>query len=125
MKFFNFAPMATTKESTNPFFEAELAVAEEEPYQLIVWNDDVYYNSPQHYMPNLTDHAVLEQIRQRGHLHLLSGSGAYEAPDAARSFAGILYSKGIPYELDIWGSEWRHDWETWRAMLPHYIGTRF
>jgi len=41
MKVFNFAPMATTKESTNPFFEAELAVAEEEPYQLIVWNDDV------------------------------------------------------------------------------------
>ena len=89
------------------------------------FNDDVYYNSPQHYMPNLTDHAVLEQIRQSRHIHIFSGSGPYEAPDAARSFAGILYNKGIKYELDIWGQEWRHDWETWRAVLPHYLGTRF
>jgi esterase/lipase superfamily enzyme len=89
------------------------------------YNDDVYYNSPQHYMPNLTDHAVLEQIRQSSHIHLFSGSGPYEDPNASRSFAGILYNKGINYELDIWGPEWRHDWETWRAVLPHYLGTRF
>ena len=89
------------------------------------WNDDVYFNSPQHYMPNLTDQGVLEQIRRSRHIHIFSGSGAYEAPDAARSFAGILYNKGINYELDIWGSEWRHDWETWRALLPHYLATRF
>lgn len=89
------------------------------------FNDDVYYNSPQHYMPNLTDHGALEQIRQSPHIHIFSGSGAYEDPDGSRSFAGILYSKGINYELDIWGSEWRHDWETWRAVLPHYISTRF
>ena len=89
------------------------------------FNEDVYYNSPQHFMPNLTDHAVLEQIRQSNHIHIFSGSGPYEAPDAARSFAGILYNKGIHYELDIWGPEWRHDWETWRAVLPHYLGTRF
>jgi esterase/lipase superfamily enzyme len=89
------------------------------------YNYDVYYNSPQHYMPNLTDHAVLEQIRQSSHIHLFSGSGPYEDPNASRSFAGILYNKGINYELDIWGPEWRHDWETWRAVLPHYLGTRF
>jgi esterase/lipase superfamily enzyme len=89
------------------------------------FNDDVYYNSPQHYMPNLTDHAVLEQIRQSEHIHIFSGSGAYEAPDAARSFASILYSKNINYELDIWGSEWPHEWPTWRKVLPHYLGTRW
>lgn len=89
------------------------------------FNDDVYYNSPQHYIPNLADHAVLEQIRQSTHLHIFSGSGAYEAPNAARSFASVLYGKGINYELDIWGQEWRHDWETWRKVLPHYLGTRF
>lgn len=89
------------------------------------FDDDVYYNSPQHYMPNLTDHGILEQIRQSHHIHIFSGSGAYEAPDAARSFAGILYNKGINYELDIWGQEWPHDWNTWRYVLPHYIGTRF
>lgn len=89
------------------------------------FDDDVYFNSPQHYMPNLTDHETLEGIRQSAHIHIFSGSGAYEDPDASRSFANILYNKGINYELDVWGNEWRHDWETWRAVLPHYLETRF
>jgi esterase/lipase superfamily enzyme len=89
------------------------------------FDEDVYFNSPQHYIPNLTDHHILEQIRSSQHIHLFSGSGAFEAPDAARSFAGILYNKGINYELDIWGHEWPHEWDTWRTVLPHYLGTRF
>lgn len=89
------------------------------------FDDDVYFNSPQHYMPNLSDHNILEQIRRSHHIHIFTGSGAYEDPNASRSFAGILYNKGINYELDVWGPEWRHDWDTWRAMLPHYLGTRF
>lgn len=89
------------------------------------FDEDVYYNSPAHYLPNLADHGILEQIRNSHHLHILSGSGAYEDPDAARSLAGILYNKGIWYELDIWGADMKHDWPTWLAMLPHYLGTRF
>jgi esterase/lipase superfamily enzyme len=89
------------------------------------FDEDVYFNSPMHYMPNLADHSILEQIRRSSHIHLLSGSGAYEDPESTRRFAGILYGKGIWYELDIWGEEWTHDWPTWRAMLPHYIGTKF
>lgn len=89
------------------------------------FNDDVYFNSPQHYMPNLTDHYTLEQITSSSHIHLFSGSGAYEDPNASRSFASILFSKGITYELDIWGDEWKHDWETWRKVLPHYLSSRF
>jgi esterase/lipase superfamily enzyme len=89
------------------------------------FDDDVYYNSPIHYMPNLTDHNILEQIRRSGHIHLVTGSGDHEDPEANKRFAGVLYSKNIWYELDIWGNEWRHDWPTWRAILPHYLGTRF
>jgi esterase/lipase superfamily enzyme len=88
------------------------------------FDEDVYFNSPQHYMPNLTDHSLLEQIR-RGQIIIFSGSGSYEEPNASRSFASILYNKGINYELDIWGDEWKHDWETWRTCLPHYLATRF
>jgi esterase/lipase superfamily enzyme len=89
------------------------------------FDDDVYFNSPQHYMPNLTDHHLLEQIRRSNHIHIFTGSGDYEDPNASKSFASILYNKGINYELDVWGNEWPHDWNTWRAVLPHYIGTRF
>jgi esterase/lipase superfamily enzyme len=89
------------------------------------YDDDVYFNSPQHYMPNLIDHHILEQIRRSHHIHIFTGSGAYEDPAASGRFAKILYDKGINYELDVWGQEWPHDWNTWRTVLPHYLGTRF
>jgi esterase/lipase superfamily enzyme len=89
------------------------------------FDEDVYFNSPAHYLPNLTDHNILQQIRRSQHLHMLTGSGAHEDPDVARSLGGILYNKGINYELDVWGHDMAHDWPTWRAMLPHYLGTRF
>jgi len=89
------------------------------------YDEDVYFHSPQHYVPNLTDHYILEQIRSTHHFHIFTGSGAYEDPAASGRFAKILYDKGINYELDVWGTEWPHDWNTWRAVLPHYLGTRF
>ena len=88
-------------------------------------DDQVYFNSPMNYLPGLTDPWYLDNIRRSNHIHILSGSGDYEAPDAAREFAGVLYNKGINYELDIWGQDMKHDWPTWRAMLPHYIESRF
>jgi esterase/lipase superfamily enzyme len=89
------------------------------------YDEQVYYNSPAHYIPNLTDGWYLDQIRRSNHIHIFSGEGAYEAPQAAREFAGILYDKNITYELDIWGREWPHDWNTWRTVLPEYLNTRF
>jgi esterase/lipase superfamily enzyme len=89
------------------------------------YDDDVYFNSPMHYMPNMTDHNILEQIRRTGHLRIFTGSGAYEDPSSSGRFAKILYDKGINYELDVWGQEWPHDWNTWRAVLPHYLENRF
>lgn len=88
-------------------------------------DDQVYMNSPMDYLPNLVDDWYLSHIRESKHIHILSGSGDYEDPDASRAFANVLYSKGINYELDIWGADMKHDWPTWRAMLPNYIETRF
>ncbi|MFZ4544020.1 MAG: esterase family protein [Saprospiraceae bacterium] len=94
-------------------------------YDLSVYTDDffdqqVYFNSPQHYVPNLTDHHTLEQIR-KGNIHIMTGSGNYERPAASRSFSDILKGKGIGHNLDIWGHDMPHDWPTWRAMLPYVV----
>ena len=94
-------------------------------YSKDFWDEQVYFNSPVHYMGNLTDHNILEQVRRSTNIHILTGSGDYEDPNASRAFAGLLSNKGINYELDIWGEEWKHDWPTWRAMLPVYLETRF
>ena len=89
------------------------------------YDEQVYFNSPIHYLPNLEDDLFLANIRNSQHIHILTGSGDYEDPEASRRFAGTLYNKGINYELDIWGKDWKHDWPTWRAMLPAYLETRF
>jgi esterase/lipase superfamily enzyme len=89
------------------------------------YNDDVYFNSPIHYLPNLTDHNVLTLMRHKKNIHFVSGSGDYEDPNASHQISGILHSKSIPHEVDIWGPDMRHDWPTWRSMLPHYLQTRF
>jgi esterase/lipase superfamily enzyme len=89
------------------------------------YDEDVYFNSPIAYLSNMSDDHFLPRLRQSRHIHILTGSGAYESPDASRRFSEVLHGKGIPHELDIWGPDMRHDWPTWRAMLPYYVGTRF
>lgn len=88
-------------------------------------DDTVYYNSPQHYIPNLTDQNIIAQINKSHHVHILTGSGPYEDPRAGGEFAKLLYEKGIFYDFDNWGPNYPHDWPTWRAMLPHYLRARF
>jgi len=88
-------------------------------------DDNVYFNSPQHYMPNMTDHTSLEAIRKSDHIHILTGSGDFEDPKAGGDFAKILYDKGINYDFQDWGPGYKHDWPTWRDMLPSILTYKF
>lgn len=99
-------------------------------YDLSTYTDgyhdqDVYFNSPMQYLPSLDDEYFLSQIRRSNHIHLLTGSGSYETPEATRMFSHLLSAKEIPHEIDVWGPDMPHDWPTWRAMLPYYLETRF
>lgn len=88
-------------------------------------DQDVYFNSPVQYLPNLNDEHLLSQIRRSNHIHLVTGSGDWENPEATRRFSRILNAKGIGHELDVWGPDMPHDWPTWRKMLPYYLESRF
>jgi esterase/lipase superfamily enzyme len=63
----------------------------------------------------------LELLRQRFVL-LAHGTGAYEDPEQSWTVERVLGPKGIPNRVDAWGKEWRHDWVTWRKMLPQFLG---
>jgi esterase/lipase superfamily enzyme len=89
------------------------------------WDEQVFYNSPMHYLPTLNDSWYLEKIKASHHIHIFTGEGDYEAPDAARSFASVLYNKGVWYDLEIWGRDMKHDWPTWRAALPYILDKKF
>lgn len=84
------------------------------------YDDNVYFNSPIDYLPDVTDHGQLEQMR-KSTIVIASGQGDYEDPDSSRRLSEILNSKNVPHWLDLWGTDMKHDWPTWRQMLPYFI----
>jgi esterase/lipase superfamily enzyme len=88
------------------------------------YDEDVYFNSPIDYVPNMNDEHLLGQLRQKN-IVIASGQGAYESPQSARNFSNVLNAKGIPHFLDLWGHDVTHDWPTWRKMLPYFLGEKF
>lgn len=86
--------------------------------------DSVYFNNPGDYVAHLNgDH--LDWLRGRVSLVLVCGSGRWEdttgALESTRSFGALLGQKGIRCEVDVWGSEYPHDWTSWREQFAHHL----
>ena len=47
--------------------------------------------------------------------------GRWEDIGHSWKLAGVMGEKGIPNRVDPWGTDYDHDWPTWRRMLPHYL----
>ncbi len=86
------------------------------------YDDNVYFNNPEMYVRNLNDNYHLPRLQRADSIVIVTGQGAYEAPNRSREFSGLLHSKGIPHVLDVWGNDVNHDWVWWRKMLPYYLG---
>src|SRR5215208_2325690 len=62
-------------------------------------DDNLYFNNPFEYVANLPEGGYeLNALRHKKDIHIVSGQGNYENPDASRKFSGILHTKGIPHE---------------------------
>lgn len=88
------------------------------------YDEDVYFNSPEDYLPRLQDEGVLNKLRHGKKIIIATGQGNYENPDASRRLSGILSSKGIPHDLELWGYDMPHDWPTWYKMFPYFMRER-
>ncbi len=87
-------------------------------------DENVYFNNPIEFVPNLVDEELLEKIRAT-RITIVTGQGDYENPDYSKAMAATLEDKGIPVDLDLWGLDVKHDWPWWERMLHHYIPTYF
>jgi esterase/lipase superfamily enzyme len=85
------------------------------------FDDNCYFNSPVHYLPNLNDNYWLSYLMSRKHIYLLTGSGDGEFPENTSQLSSILYNKGIRHHTEIWGPEWGHNKDTWIAMLKYIL----
>jgi esterase/lipase superfamily enzyme len=88
------------------------------------WNDDVYFNNPASYVPNLPEGHAMDLLRHHSRIHLLSSRGQWEHPHLTEHFSHLLNQRGIPHNIDIWGHDMPHDWRTWHRQLDHYISER-
>lgn len=86
-----------------------------------VFTEDLYFSSPIHYLPGLSEQSQqLQTLRQR-FIVLAYGQGRWEDPSESWRMADTLGAKGVPNRVDPWGPEWDHDWPSWRNMLPKYL----
>lgn len=85
-------------------------------------DDNVYFNSPLAYLPNLHDPWYLDQYRQ-SQIIVCCGQGAWEDAMLADTLTlkSILDEKHVPTWIDIWGYDVNHDWPWWRKMAPYYL----
>ena len=85
-------------------------------------DDNVYFNTPLAYLPNLDDTWYLDQYRQ-SHIIIAVGQGPWEDDMLADTLAlkHILEQKDIPHRIDIWGHDVNHDWPWWHKMLPYFL----
>ncbi|MEX2126196.1 MAG: alpha/beta hydrolase-fold protein [Woeseia sp.] len=83
------------------------------------FNQDFYFSSPLHYLPDL-DGDKLRALQKRLIL-LPTGEGDWEDIGESWRMAQVLGAKKIPNRVDPWGKNYHHNWVTWREMLPKYL----
>ncbi len=78
------------------------------------YNDDVYFNNPPDYIPDLQNEFLND-------FFVVLGTGTHDMCwDANEKMANILRNKGISHWLDVRQNA-PHDWPAWREMFPHYL----
>ena len=83
------------------------------------YDEDCYYTLPTHFLPNLSDHWLLDRMR---HNTYVLATGVHDMCwNDNEKLGGIMRSKGIPVRLDVWRDDAGHDWPWWRRMLQTYL----
>jgi esterase/lipase superfamily enzyme len=79
--------------------------------------DDIYFNSPYEYLPNMPD------PWKYNHMNIILGTGEWDnTRHESMRLSDILNSKEIRHWRD--DRKWcGHEWKYWRDMLPYYLST--
>jgi esterase/lipase superfamily enzyme len=82
------------------------------------YNDDIYFNTPTHFLPNLTCEWQLGQLRA---LHIVLVIGEHDPfRDSNECLSHILHRKGIAHEFHVWSGR-AHQGHDWRRMVRLYV----
>ncbi|QJW92211.1 esterase family protein [Spirosoma taeanense] len=82
------------------------------------YDDDIYFNTPNHFLPNLADGAVLEHLRRLDIVLTIGAEDPFLGSNLALSEA--LSAKQIPHELFVWSGRAHHP-DDWHKMVQIYL----
>ncbi len=85
-------------------------------------SDDVYFNDPLAFLPNLGG-AALERVQRNAHLTVVVGRGAHEGGCITETaeLARWLHRKEIPNHVAFWGEDSSHTYDWWGRQARHYL----
>jgi esterase/lipase superfamily enzyme len=82
-------------------------------------DQDVYFNQPTQYLPNLGDPWFLDRYRRN--MYVLGTGWDDQCLGQNQSMDRLMNDKGIPHKLYIWDTWNSHDWPTWQRMIQEYL----
>lgn len=87
--------------------------------------EDTYFANPTAWVGGLHG-GQLDMVRHHAYPVLVVGQGAWEthptgALPSTRHMSAVLADKGIPHELDLWGTDVAHDWPWWQRQIAHHL----
>lgn len=82
------------------------------------YDQDIYFMTPNHFLPNLNESRFLEPLRQM-EITLAVGE-ADPFHESNRELSQVLTAKDIRHQLAIWPGE-AHRARYWREMVPNYL----
>ncbi|WP_080058699.1 esterase family protein [Spirosoma aerolatum] len=82
------------------------------------YDDDIYFHSPNHFLPNLQDEMLLDHLR-RMEIVMTIGTEDPFLPSNL-SLSETLWIKNISHELYLWDGR-AHQAEDWRKMVQLYL----
>lgn len=82
-------------------------------------DQDVYFNQPTQYLPNLTDPWFLDRYRRNG--YILATGWDDQCLGQNQNLDRLLNEKGIAHKFYVWDAWNSHDWPTWQRMMQEYL----
>ncbi|HEX4039663.1 MAG TPA: alpha/beta hydrolase-fold protein [Acidobacteriaceae bacterium] len=83
------------------------------------YDQDVYFNLPPHYLPNLSDPWYLDHYRRNRYILATGWDDHCLAQN--QKLSRIMGERSIPHDLYIWDAWNAHDWPTWARMMNEYL----
>lgn len=82
------------------------------------YDQDIYFQTPSHFIPNLSDPCLLDQLRR---LEITLAVGEADSfCENTRQLSGWLRQKDVPHHLHVWSGE-AHRPRYWREMVRWYV----